>query len=295
MKIRVNIDRQAVKAVLFLGLVIGIVTLSGCVGQEDEETTPITTTTTTVTLSNTPTTGISVTLTFQPNPMIPTRTTSYTLTDYRIHSSWSDAITDDGNATYYRWNAGQTYAYNQIFWEWDVGYPDAMKQLTYEVEVSTEGTIHGHALKIAKHDGGKSTIFSMDFGLTANGTWTELSEIHWLNGKVYAHYGFEEDYSGLYFSSTSFDVMVLEFNPITEEHLTTRQITETGVYDVIFFTVNQDDVTVTISGIPTGYQLIQITPENSYLSVSNDIASSGSLTIESCSLGMYKVVLKTPD
>lgn len=275
---RQKFNKQAFGAFLLLGmLMIGIVILSGCIGQEEESKT-----------------GIPVTLTIQPNPLIPTRTTSYTLTDYRLHTSWANAITNDGNGTIYLWIDGTKKAFDRIFWEWDVGYPGALKQLTYEVDVITQGTILEHSLSIYKRDGSKATVFNLGWTNSTNGTrtWNALSNVHWINGKVYAHYEFEEEI-GNYLYSVDFDVMILEFNQITEEHLTTQQIIETEIYDVLLFTVKQNDVDVTISGIPTNYQLNQITPEDSYLSVSNNIDVSGKLTIEGCSVGTYKVIFKS--
>jgi len=269
---RQKFNKQAFGAFLLLGmLMIGIVIFSGCIGQEEESTT-----------------GIPVTLLIQPNPMIPTRTTSYTMTDYRIHSSWANAIADDGNTTDYQWIDGTKYAINQIYWEWDVGYPDSLKQLKYDVNVSSSGPIYTNELKIYEHDGGETTIFSLNSTKTTNGTWTtSLSDTHWIDGKVYAHYEFEEEQWDSYTYTVSFDVMILEFNQITEEH----QITESGDFNVILFTVKQNDVSITISEIPTNYQLIQITPEGSYRSTSNNIESTGNLTIDGCSLGTYMVVL----
>jgi len=277
---RQKFNKQAFGAYLLLGmLMIGIVILSGCIGQEEEG------------ITNTTTIGIPVTLTIQPNPMIPTRTTSFTMTDYRAHSSWADAITNDGNGTIYLWNAGTTYSINRIYWEWDVGYPDALKQLKYEVEIPSYDPISGHKLTLYERDGGESTIFSIMSNRTTNGTWSAISDSHWIDSKVFAHYEFEEDI-GAYTYIVTFDVMILEFNQITEEHLTTQQIIETEIYDILLFTVKQNDVDVTISGIPTNYQLNQITPEDSYLSVSNNIDVSGKLTIEGCSVGTYKVIFK---
>lgn len=274
---RQKFNKQTFGAFLLLGmLMIGIVFLSGCIGQEEESTT-----------------GIPVTLLIQPNPMIPSRTTSYTLTDYRAHSSWANAITNDGNGTIYLWIDGTKKSFDRIFWEWDVGYPGALNQLTYEVDVISQAMIYEHSLSIYKRDGSKATVFYFGWISTTNGTrtWTALSNAHWINGKVYAHYEFEEVGNDIY--SVEFDVMILEFNQITEEHLTTRQVIETEIYDILLFTVKQNDVDVTISGIPTNYQLDQITPEDSYLSVSNNIDVSGKLMIEGCSVGTYKVIFKS--
>ncbi|MFQ6125790.1 MAG: hypothetical protein ACE5R6_14475 [Candidatus Heimdallarchaeota archaeon] len=280
-----KVDTQAIKAFMLLNMfVIGIATLSGCIGQGEEGNT------------NTTSTGIPVTLTIQPNPMIPSRTTSYTLTDYQVHTSWANAIANDGNTTDYQWTDGAIYALDQIYWEWDVGYPDALKQLRYDVNISSLGPIYSHDFKIYKHDGGESTIFSLNTTKTTNGTrtWTALSDAHWIDGKVCAHYEFKEEQWGAFTYSVSFDVMILEFNQIIEEHLTTRQINQTEIYDILLFTVKQNDVDVTISGIPTNYQLIQIAPANSYRSVSNNIDVAGNLSIEGCSLGTYQVIFKSP-
>ncbi len=269
---RKNINKKTLGTFLLLSvMMVGIFTLSGCLGQEEGEE------------------GILVTLTIQPHPLIPTRTTAYTLTDYRSHSSWANSIALEGNKTAYRWTDGKTPTYNRIIWEWDVGYPGALKQLRYDVEVSGDGIIYEHSLRIYERDGGESTIFYILSNTTTNGTWTAISDVHWIDGKVIANYEFEEAEPVVY--TAAFDVMLLEFNPITEEHFTTRQITETGVYYVLLFTVKQNDVSVTISEIPTDYQLIQIIPEGSYRSISNNIASTGKLTIDGCSLGTYNVVL----
>lgn len=268
--------KQTFGEFLLLGmLMIGIITLSGCIGQEEEGNRG----------------GSSVILLIKPNPLIPSRTTYYTLTDYWLHTSWAGAIADDGSGTSYNWTAGKTRAINQIFWEWDVGYPRAMKQIAWEVDING-GNPLDHQLNVYNRDGSITNIFYLNTSDTGSGN-TVIDEQSWINGKVYAEYWFEEVEGDLWVYSVTFDVMRLEFESITETHYMTRISLETAVTDVLSFEIKQNDVTVTITNIPEGYTLKSILPENSYLDYTDNIVTENKVIITGCVKGSYEVVFDT--
>ncbi len=268
--------KRVLGAFLLLSVImVGIVILSGCVGQEEEGNEG----------------GSSITLTIQPNPLIPARTTAYTQTDYQIHSSWANAIVDDGYGTYYNWTDGMTPVINQIYWEWDVGYPHAIKQIAWDVDING-GNPLDHQLNVYNRDGSATNIFYLNTSDIGSGI-TLLNEESWINGRVYAEYLFDELEGRQWVYSVTFDVMRLEFDSITETHQMTRISMETAVTDVLTFEVMQNDVTITITNIPEGYTLKSISPEDSYLEYMDTIVTENKVTITGCVKGSFELVFDT--
>lgn len=235
-------------------------------------------------------TGVSVTVTLQPNNMVPRGTLAVTQLDLEREEPWGSTLLNDGVTKVVNWEGTSDVCRDMVSFYWDVGYPALLESVTYNVTVVSTGAITQHRMRMFARNGTLIEVYSQAATKTAAATFS-IGEDLWFDGRVDARISFVEGTNVIHrFES---DQMVLTFTSSSEEHVTTRTVNGTVVQDSLTLHVLQPDVNVTIGGIPTTYSLVQVQNEKGISSITDTISTNGLLMLEACSQGTYTIVLDT--
>jgi len=229
-----------------------------------------------------------VTVTMQPNPMIPTATVQTTQIDFGMEDPWGPVLLDDNTIKYVTWVGTSKATYDVMAFYWEIGYPLALKQLVYAVDIDAGGGTNNHIFEIYQRDGTTDNIFNVGSTKPVSGTWSTLDETYWISGRVGVRLYFLETATAVY--NYQIDQMIIEFDPINEIHILDVYTEGTEELQQVKLPVLQDDVNITLSDISKDYTIRSIHPAVSY---EDNISTDGTLKLINVVKGSYEVIFRT--